>query len=127
PADVVADLEVRTHCASSSRVPVNDLRVGLAGGHPRYGQGMPLAPLPDEDIEFVLADRRWCTPVVAELTLEVSEQRTDFDVGQYMLLQDPDRAVSIQSYSVANAPREDGTLTFLVTAVPDGPTSTWLT
>ena len=88
---------------------------------------MPLAPLPDEDIEFVLAGHRWCTPVVAELTLEVSEQRIDFDAGQYMLLQDPARTVSMQSYSVANAPRADGTLTFLVTAVPDGPTSTWLT
>src|SRR5699024_7814621 len=41
--------------------------------------------------------------------------------------QDTGRAVSMQSYSVANAPRADGTLTFLVTAVPGGPTSTWLT
>ncbi|MEO7131136.1 MAG: FAD-binding oxidoreductase, partial [Dermatophilaceae bacterium] len=88
---------------------------------------MPLAPLPDEDVEFVLSARRWCTPVVAELTLTVTEHPLDFQPGQYVLLQDADRAVPVRSYSVANAARPDGSLTFLVTEVPDGPTSTWLT
>lgn len=88
---------------------------------------MPLAPLPDEDVEFVLARHRWCTPVVAELTLEVAERAIDFAPGQYVLLQDEGRRLPVRSYSVANAPRADGTLTFLVTAVPEGATSTWLT
>lgn len=88
---------------------------------------MPLAPLPDEDVEFTLTDRRWVTPVVAELTLQVVEQPIEFVPGQYVLLQDAERRVPVRSYSVANAPRDDGTLTFLVTAVPDGPTTTWLT
>lgn len=88
---------------------------------------MPLAPLTDEDVEHVLTRRRWCTPVVAELTLEVTDRVMDFTPGQYMLLQDADRTVPVRSYSVANAPRADGALSFLVTAVPHGPTSTWLT
>jgi CDP-4-dehydro-6-deoxyglucose reductase len=87
---------------------------------------MALSPLPDEDVEFVLARRRWCTPVVAEVTLEVAEHPITFRAGQYVLLQDAARTVPVRSYSVANAPRADGRLTFLVTAVPDGPTSTWL-
>lgn len=87
---------------------------------------MPLAPLPEEDVEFVLAARRWCTPVVAELTLEVAEQAIDHAAGQYVLLQDVARRMPPRSYSVANARRADGRLTFLVTAVEEGPTSTWL-
>lgn len=91
-----------------------------------YGRGMPLAPLPDEDVEFVLTHRRWCTTVVAELTLEVAQDPFDFVAGQYVLLQDADRRVPVRSYSIANAPRADGSMTFLVTVVPDGATSTWL-
>lgn len=88
--------------------------------------GMPLAPVPDEDVEFALAHRRWRTPVVAELTLEVVEHPIGFRPGQYVLLQDAGRTVPVRSYSVANAPRPDGEMTFFVTAVPDGPTSRWL-
>jgi CDP-4-dehydro-6-deoxyglucose reductase, E3 len=88
--------------------------------------GMALSPLPDEDVEFLLVRRRWCTPVVAELTLEVAERPIAFRPGQYVLLQDAARTVPVRSYSVANAPRADGSLSFLVTAVPDGATSTWL-
>lgn len=87
---------------------------------------MPLAPLPDEDVEFVLSARRWLTPVVVELTLEVAERPIAFQPGQYVLLQDAERRVPVRSYSVANAPRPDAGLTFLVTAVAEGPTSTWL-
>lgn len=87
---------------------------------------MPIAPLPDEDVEFVLSARHWCTPVVARLTLVPLGERIDFVPGQYVLLQDEERQIPVRSYSVANAPREDGTLDVLVTAVPDGPTSTWL-
>lgn len=87
---------------------------------------MPLAPLSDEDVEFVLTARRWCTPVVARLTLQPLGNRIDFVPGQYVLLQDEERRVPVRSYSVANAPRDDGTLDFLVTAVADGRTSTWL-
>ncbi|WP_338751709.1 FAD-binding oxidoreductase [Janibacter alittae] len=87
---------------------------------------MPLAPLPDQDVDVVLTGRRWCTPVVAGLTLRPLADRIDFAPGQYVLLQDEERLVPVRSYSVANAPREDGTLDILVTAVPGGATSTWL-
>lgn len=86
----------------------------------------PLAPLPEEDVEYVLTGHRWCTPVVAELTLTPQDARIDFTAGQYLLLQDAERVVPVRSYSVAGAPRADGRLTFLVTAVDGGPTSTWL-
>lgn len=87
---------------------------------------MPLAPLPDEDLEFVLTAHEWCTPVIARLTLRPRDRRLEFTPGQYVLLQDEERRVPVRSYSVANAPRDDGTLDVLVTAVPDGATSTWL-
>lgn len=93
----------------------------------RDNGGMPLAALPDEDVEFVLSDRRWCTPVVAELTLAVADRALDFRAGQYVLLQDEARVVAPRSYSIANSPRPEGALTILVTAVPGGSTSTWLT
>lgn len=87
---------------------------------------MPLARLPDEDVPFVVAGRRCCTPVVAELVLHPMDRPIEFRAGQYVLVQDQGRTVPVRSYSVANAPRADGTLTLLVTAVPQGPTSTWL-
>lgn len=87
---------------------------------------MPLAPLPDEDVTHVVRTRRWCTPVVAELTLDPLDGPIDFRAGQYVLLQDEQGVVPPRSYSLANAPRPDGSLTIWVTAVPGGPTSTWL-
>lgn len=63
---------------------------------------------------------------MAELTLKVADHPIDFVAGQYVLLQDADRRIPMRSYSAANAPRTNGALTFLVTAVTDGPTSTWL-
>lgn len=87
---------------------------------------MPLARLPDEDVPFVVGGRRSCTPVVAELVLHPVDQAIEFRAGQYVLVQDEGRTVPVRSYSVANAPRADGRVRLLVTAVPDGPTSTWL-
>lgn len=88
---------------------------------------MPVARLPDEDVPFVLTERRWCTPVVAALTLAATDRPIEFAAGQYVLVQDAARTVPVRSYSLANAPRPSGALSLLVTAVPGGPTSTWLT
>lgn len=87
---------------------------------------MPLAPLPDDDVEFAVVARRRCTPVITELTARPVGHTIAFEPGQYMLVQDAACSVPVRSYSVANAPRDDGVLTFLVTAVEGGPTSSFL-
>lgn len=65
------------------------------------------------------------TPVIRELRLTPLGNRLAFRAGQYVLLGDVDWRVPQRSYSVANAPREDGSISLLVTLVQDGPTSTW--
>ncbi len=66
------------------------------------------------------------TPVIRELQLAPDGKVLPFGPGQYVLLSDRVHQVPPRSYSVANAPRADGTITLLVTRVPDGPTSTWV-
>jgi CDP-4-dehydro-6-deoxyglucose reductase, E3 len=66
------------------------------------------------------------TPAIAELSLQPLGAGLDHLPGQYVLLEDRDRAVAPRSYSIANAQRPDGLLTLLVTAVPGGQLSTWV-
>lgn len=92
----------------------------------RSNDAVPIVSIPEDDVEFVLCARRQCTPVIAEITARPVGHAIAFEPGQYMLVQDATCSVPVRSYSVANAPRDDGTLTFLVTAVAGGATSTLL-
>ena len=65
------------------------------------------------------------TPVVRELWLTPRRRSLPYLPGQYVLLSDAGYRVPQRSYSLANAPRPDGTLRILVTLVPNGATSTW--
>lgn len=78
------------------------------------------------DAPFALRRRRWVTPAIVALELVPLARRVTFVAGQYVQLCDPDYSLPQRSYSVANAPRADGHLQLLVTAVPDGPVSGWL-
>lgn len=65
------------------------------------------------------------TPVICELALAPVAEPLVFQAGQYVLLGDTDWRVPQRSYSVASAPRVDGSMSLLVTRVEGGPTSTW--
>lgn len=66
------------------------------------------------------------TPTIVELELRPLGGVLEYLPGEYVLLEDDRRDVPPRSYSVANAPRPDGTISLLVTRVPDGETSGWV-
>ncbi|MGW7433397.1 globin domain-containing protein [Streptomyces sp. NPDC054861] len=61
-------------------------------------------------------------PGIAELTLR-PHLPYDYAAGQYAAIETPWHPLQWRSYSPAHAPREDGTLTFHVRAVPGGAVS----
>lgn len=65
------------------------------------------------------------TPTIVELDLAPLGQTLEYLPGQYVLLEDDRREVPPRSYSMANAPRPDGTISLLVTRVAGGETSRW--
>lgn len=79
-----------------------------------------------DDLEFRVVARVRRTPVIIELTLRPVAEPLAFRPGQYVLLGDPAGVVPVRSFSIANAPRDGGDLTVLVTRVPGGETSGWL-
>lgn len=80
----------------------------------------------DDDVPFVLAAMRRCTPVITELTLRPAAESINYLPGQYVLIGDTEYRKPPRSYSVANAPRPDGIITLLVTLVAGGEVSPWL-
>lgn len=76
---------------------------------------------------YQVAETWAATPVITALSLTPLADPLPFTPGQYVLLGDKDWRVPQRSFSVANAPRADGTITLLVTLVAGGATSTWAT
>ncbi|MEU2117056.1 globin domain-containing protein [Streptomyces sp. NPDC016459] len=66
-----------------------------------------------------------CGPGIAEVTVR-PHTPYEYAAGQYVSVETPWHPRQWRSYSPANAPREDGTLTFHVRAVPGGTVSTAL-
>lgn len=77
-----------------------------------------------EPYEVVALDR--VTETIIELWLAPLGEPLDFTPGQYVLLEDLAGERPPRSYSVANAPREDGRISLLVTLIPNGLTSPWV-
>lgn len=80
-----------------------------------------------QDARFVVVSKRQASPAITEIVLQPVHQRLAFVAGQYVQVADPAGRLPPRSYSVANAPRDDGRLRLLVTRVPGGPASGWLT
>lgn len=80
----------------------------------------------EEEVEHVVESLVRRTPVIVEVSLRPAGPPLRYVAGQYVLLGDVEYAVPVRSYSIANAPRADGTLTLLVTEVAGGETSTWV-
>ena len=66
------------------------------------------------------------TPTILELWLRPLGHALEYLPGEYVLLEDRRGEVPQRSYSLANAPRDDGLISLLVTRVPSGRTSGWL-
>ncbi|MEO6881816.1 MAG: FAD-binding oxidoreductase [Mycobacteriaceae bacterium] len=66
------------------------------------------------------------TPVIRALELTPTDTVVTYAPGQYVLCNDAELRLPPRSYSVANAPRPDGSISLLVTRVPGGETSTWV-
>lgn len=66
------------------------------------------------------------TSTIVEVTLHPLSESIGYLPGQYMLLEAPGGGRVPRSYSAANAPRPDGTITLLVTRVPGGELSPWI-
>jgi CDP-4-dehydro-6-deoxyglucose reductase len=79
-----------------------------------------------DEAPYVLVGLERLTPTIVEVWLSPVAQRIAYLPGQYVLLEGFERALPPRSYSVANAPREDGLLSLLVTRVPDGEVSRWI-
>ena len=75
---------------------------------------------------YRLVDFEQCTATIAQLCLRPAAAALDYRPGQYVLLEDRHHEVPPRSYSIANAPRTDGSISMLVTHVPGGRTSNWI-
>lgn len=102
--------------------PISDLleiEWGTADARPK------LFP-PRENVYFAVTDRVMRTPRILELTLRPLGQPVRYWPGQNMMLGDERAGIPLRCYSIANAPRADGELSFHITRAPDGVTSGWL-
>ena len=79
-----------------------------------------------DEYPYRVVSNRPVTPVIRELLLAPEAAALPYRPGQYVLLNDRDYQVPPRSYSIANAPRADGSISLLVTRVPAGATSSWV-
>jgi CDP-4-dehydro-6-deoxyglucose reductase, E3 len=78
----------------------------------------------EEPYEVTRLERK--TPTIVELELRPQAEILEYLPGEYVLLEDHLHHVPPRSYSLAKAPRRDGTISLLVTRVADGETSRWV-
>jgi CDP-4-dehydro-6-deoxyglucose reductase len=81
---------------------------------------------PRENVYYVVTDKRPRTPRIVEITLRPLGQGVRYWPGQNMMIGDERAGAPPRCYSIANAPRADGEISFHVTRVDDGATSRWL-
>ncbi|MGH7692173.1 MAG: FAD-binding oxidoreductase [Candidatus Dormibacteria bacterium] len=75
---------------------------------------------------FTVVAKSMATPRMALLCLRPLQSKLTFAAGQYVVLTDASGVLPPRSYSIANAPRQDGTIDLLVSAVESGETSGWI-
>lgn len=88
------------------------------------GAAVPPPTSVEERYRVMRLDRP--TPTIAELELRPLGDVLEYLPGEYVLLEDDLHELPPRSYSVANAPRPDGTISMLITRVADGETSRWV-
>ncbi|MBK6854275.1 MAG: 2Fe-2S iron-sulfur cluster binding domain-containing protein [Burkholderiales bacterium] len=80
---------------------------------------------PRENQWYVVTDRQARTARIVELRMRPLGTAMRYWPGQYVMLGGGATGVPARSYSVANAPRDDGELVLQITRQDDGVTSTW--
>ena len=80
----------------------------------------------ESELPYVVVEVERRTSTIIEVWLSALAQPITYLPGQYVLLEDVECGLAPRSYSVANAPREDGLVSLLVTRVPDGQLSPWV-
>lgn len=81
---------------------------------------------PRESMPFVVVEKLVRTPRITEFHLMPIGTPMRFWPGQYVAITAPRPGATPRHYSLANAPRPDGTLVLQVTRVEGGVTSAWL-
>lgn len=81
---------------------------------------------PRENQWYVVTDRFPRTARIVELRMRPLGAPMRYWPGQYVMLGGASAGVPARSYSVANAPREDGEIVLQVTRQDDGTTSKWV-
>jgi CDP-4-dehydro-6-deoxyglucose reductase, E3 len=79
------------------------------------------------DVPYAVVGIELRTPAISEVWLSPLAGRINYLPGQYVLLEDSEHRIAPRSYSLANAPRPDDAISLLVTRVPGGQTSCWVT
>ena len=106
-------------CMAVPLSAVLDIEFGASDARPR------LFP-PRTGVQFVVSDLIMRTPRIVEVRLRPLGEPLRYWPGQYVLLGDATAGASPRCYSIANAPRPDGELTFLISRMPSGTTSRWI-
>lgn len=81
---------------------------------------------PRENQAYVVTDRHARTARIVELRLRPLGAPMRYWPGQYVMLGGAHAGVPARSYSVANAPRDDGEVVLQITRIDDGATSRWV-
>ena len=81
---------------------------------------------PREGMPYLVVDKLVRTPRITEFQLMPVGTAMRFWPGQYVAITAPRPGATPRHYSLANAPRADGTLVLQVTRVDGGATSAWL-
>lgn len=86
----------------------------------------PLLFPPRDRILCVVTDLVDRTPRIREVRLRPVGDPIRYWPGQYLMVGDERKGAPPRPYSIANAPRNDGEVTLLISQVPDGKTSSWI-
>lgn len=81
---------------------------------------------PRENVRVMVTERIQRTPRIIELHIRPLGEPLRYWPGQYISLKDSSGRVSPRSYSIANAPRNNGDIVLQITRIPDGETSNWI-
>ncbi|MGH2865858.1 MAG: FAD-binding oxidoreductase [Solirubrobacteraceae bacterium] len=79
-----------------------------------------------DEVPYRVSELQPRTPTILEVSLRPLTEPLGYLSGQYVLLEDRDRRIEQRSYSIANAPRADGSISLLITRVPGGQASDWV-